>query len=214
VRIYNYYKKFDMRRRSWARAFAKSSKSSTWLSGSAHHQSELLAQLAAREGEVARALDSARAKTLDLAPIQLDEKGYRWMHNEDAMAVEKLSEGIRQFNARRAQAGGLCPAEVPRGVVASSKPFHDQVPQPMGAIGGGRGRGHFRGRALAGVITVGHGHGHDLLRLSRDCSDAYSAPATPKIIPAPLLAGAMVEPRSPSHFGPTRCEGNPLPCAG
>jgi len=30
----------------------------------------------------------------------------------------------------------------------------------------------FVAAALAGVITVGHGHGHDLLRLSRDCSDA------------------------------------------
>ena len=29
--------------------------------------------------------------------ISLDEKQYRWMHNEDDMAVEKLSEGIRKF---------------------------------------------------------------------------------------------------------------------
>jgi transaldolase len=29
----------------------------------------------------------------------LDEKAFRWMHNEDAMAVEKLSEGIRKFHA-------------------------------------------------------------------------------------------------------------------
>ena len=40
----------------------------------------------------------------DLAPytavknkIALDEKTYRWMHNQDAMAVEKLSDGIRKF---------------------------------------------------------------------------------------------------------------------
>jgi transaldolase len=31
--------------------------------------------------------------------LHLDEKTFRWMHNEDAMAVEKLSEGIRKFNA-------------------------------------------------------------------------------------------------------------------
>ena len=29
----------------------------------------------------------------------LDEKAFRWLHNQDAMAVEKLSEGIRKFYA-------------------------------------------------------------------------------------------------------------------
>ncbi|MBV9743151.1 MAG: transaldolase, partial [Acidobacteriia bacterium] len=29
----------------------------------------------------------------------LDEKTFRWMHNEDAMATEKLAEGIRKFHA-------------------------------------------------------------------------------------------------------------------
>jgi transaldolase len=31
--------------------------------------------------------------------ISLDEKAFRWMHNEDAMAVDKLAEGIRRFDA-------------------------------------------------------------------------------------------------------------------
>jgi transaldolase len=31
--------------------------------------------------------------------IHLDEKTFRWMHNEDAMATEKLAEGIRKFYA-------------------------------------------------------------------------------------------------------------------
>ena len=30
--------------------------------------------------------------------ISLDEKKFRWMMNEDAMATEKLAEGIRNFN--------------------------------------------------------------------------------------------------------------------
>jgi len=30
--------------------------------------------------------------------IHLDEKSFRWMLNEDAMATEKLAEGIRRFN--------------------------------------------------------------------------------------------------------------------
>ena len=31
--------------------------------------------------------------------MHLDEKTFRWMHNEDAMATEKLAEGIRKFNS-------------------------------------------------------------------------------------------------------------------
>jgi transaldolase len=32
------------------------------------------------------------------ARVHLDEKAYRWLHNQDAMAVEKLSDGIRRFD--------------------------------------------------------------------------------------------------------------------
>jgi transaldolase len=31
--------------------------------------------------------------------LRLEEKSFRWMHNEDAMATEKLAEGIRKFNS-------------------------------------------------------------------------------------------------------------------
>ena len=31
--------------------------------------------------------------------LELTEKAFRWMHNEDAMATEKLAEGIRKFNS-------------------------------------------------------------------------------------------------------------------
>jgi hypothetical protein len=31
--------------------------------------------------------------------VRLDEKTFRWMHNKDAMAPEKLAEGIRKFNS-------------------------------------------------------------------------------------------------------------------
>ena len=34
-----------------------------------------------------------------LEKIHLDEKTFRWMLNEDAMATEKLADGIRRFNA-------------------------------------------------------------------------------------------------------------------
>lgn len=39
------------------------------------------------------------AKACNLEKIHLDEKGFRWEHNEDRMAVEKLSDGIRKFAA-------------------------------------------------------------------------------------------------------------------
>ena len=39
------------------------------------------------------------AKACNLEKIHLDEKAFRWEHNEDRMAVEKLSDGIRKFAA-------------------------------------------------------------------------------------------------------------------
>ena len=46
-----------------------------------------------------RELDPALAKASKEERIHLDEKTFRWMHNEDAMATEKLAEGIRKFNS-------------------------------------------------------------------------------------------------------------------
>jgi transaldolase len=58
---------------------------------------ELLAQLAAVEAPVSRALDAQAARALDLPPVHYDEAGFRYALNEDAMATEKLAEGIRAF---------------------------------------------------------------------------------------------------------------------
>jgi len=59
---------------------------------------QLLGELAKAEGALPRKLD---AKAVGGAPekINLDEKGFRWRLNEDAMATEKLAEGIRSFAA-------------------------------------------------------------------------------------------------------------------
>ena len=117
MRIYNYYKKFDYATQVMGASFRKVEQIIDLAGGGlrATISPELLAQLTAREGEVARALDPARAKTLDLAPIHLDEKSYRRMHNEDAMAVETLSEGIRQFNADARKLEAFAQAEVAKG---------------------------------------------------------------------------------------------------
>lgn len=60
---------------------------------------ELLAQLAASEAPVPRALDAERARQLDLTPVRYDEAAFRLALNDDAMATEKLAEGIRAFCA-------------------------------------------------------------------------------------------------------------------
>ena len=58
---------------------------------------ELLAQLLASEAPVALALDAPAATTMNLPAVHHDEKSFRWALNEDAMATEKLAEGIRAF---------------------------------------------------------------------------------------------------------------------
>jgi len=60
---------------------------------------ELLAQLAASEAPLSRALDAKAAAALDLPAVNYDEAGFRYALNEDAMATEKLAEGIRAFAA-------------------------------------------------------------------------------------------------------------------
>src|SRR4029077_16106632 len=55
----------------------------------------LLDELSKDNGTLARRLspDSSKAEP----KVSMDEKTFRWMMNEDAMATEKLSEGIRAF---------------------------------------------------------------------------------------------------------------------
>jgi transaldolase len=48
---------------------------------------------------VDRHLDPAKAQASAEQQIHVDEKTFRWMHNEDAMATDKLAEGIRKFYA-------------------------------------------------------------------------------------------------------------------
>ncbi len=60
---------------------------------------DLLAQLAAAEAPITRALDPEQSQALDLAEVTYDEASFRYALNEDAMATEKLAEGIRAFAA-------------------------------------------------------------------------------------------------------------------
>ena len=58
---------------------------------------DLLAQLAAADAPIARALDAEAAKKMNLDTVNYDEAGFRYALNQDAMATEKLAEGIRAF---------------------------------------------------------------------------------------------------------------------
>jgi transaldolase len=60
---------------------------------------ELLNQLEMTQGTLVRSLDPVKAQASKENRLQMEEKTFRWMHNEDPMATEKLSEGIRKFNS-------------------------------------------------------------------------------------------------------------------
>ncbi len=60
---------------------------------------DLLAALQATDAPLARALDAEAARALPLPAVHFDEPAFRWALNQDAMATEKLAEGIRAFAA-------------------------------------------------------------------------------------------------------------------
>jgi transaldolase len=100
TRIYNYYKKFDYKTQVMGASFRKVEQI-TGLAGCdlLTISPDLLEKLDETEGEVTAELTVAAAKAIDARKIHLDEKSFLWMHNEDPMAVDKLSEGIRKFYA-------------------------------------------------------------------------------------------------------------------
>jgi len=60
---------------------------------------ELLSQLAASSEPLERKLDPVKSKAQNVSKVATDEKSFRWLLNEDAMATEKTAEGIRKFAA-------------------------------------------------------------------------------------------------------------------
>ena len=99
-KIYNYFKHFDYKTQVMGASFRKVGQI-TELAGCdlLTISPELLDEMQKTEGELPRKLtvDAAKAESLD--KIHLDEKLFRWMHNEDPMAVDKLADGIRRFAA-------------------------------------------------------------------------------------------------------------------
>jgi len=105
-RIYNYYKRFGYKTQVMGASF-RNVNQIVRLAGCdlLTISPELLKELENKGGTVTRELDAGKARESQEQRLQLDEKTFRWMHNEDAMATEKLAEGIRKFNsdARRLQ---------------------------------------------------------------------------------------------------------------
>jgi transaldolase len=100
TRIYNYYKKYGYKTQVMGASF-RNVNQIVRLAGSdlLTISPELLDQLEQTDGAVERKLDPATANASKGEQLHLSEKAFRWMHNEDAMATEKLAEGIRKFNS-------------------------------------------------------------------------------------------------------------------
>ena len=61
---------------------------------------KLLEELDASNASIERKLDEEQAKASDLERIEIDEKTFRWMLNEDQMATDKLSDGYVRLKIR------------------------------------------------------------------------------------------------------------------
>src|SRR4051794_11206862 len=98
--IYTYYKKFGYRTEVMGASFRNTSQIIE-LAGCdlLTISPELLADLAKATGPVERKLDPEKAKAADIERLELDEKKFRHLLNDNAMAYEKTGEGIRKFAA-------------------------------------------------------------------------------------------------------------------
>lgn len=97
-RIYTHYKRFGIPTQVMGASFRNVGQI-TALAGCdlLTISPELLGALQASDAPLRRRLDAAAARQADLPAVHYDEPGFRYALNEDAMATEKLAEGIRAF---------------------------------------------------------------------------------------------------------------------
>jgi transaldolase len=100
TRIFNYYKKFAVPTEVMGASFRNVGQIQA-LAGSdlLTISPDLLGALQSDSSPLTRALDPDAARSLQLERVHFDEKAFRFAMNEDAMATEKLAEGIRAFAA-------------------------------------------------------------------------------------------------------------------
>ncbi|XP_059482639.1 transaldolase [Neocloeon triangulifer] len=99
TRIYNYYKKFGYKTVVMGASFRNIGEVKA-LAGCdlLTISPKLLEELDSSHDAVPQKLSDAKAKESDVEKIELNEKTFRWMLNEDQMATDKLSDGIRKFS--------------------------------------------------------------------------------------------------------------------
>lgn len=100
TKIYNYYKKFDFKTVVMGASFRNTGEI-LGLAGCdlLTISPGLLDKLSQTTDPVTAHLDKTNAKSLDLEKVTVTEQVFRWQMNEDEMANDKLSEGIRKFAA-------------------------------------------------------------------------------------------------------------------
>lgn len=98
TKIYNYYKKFGYKTQIMGASF-RNKEEILELAGCdlLTIAPSLLEELKTSPTPITRKLDPAKAKTSSIEKIAMDEKSFRYLLNDDAMATEKLAEGIRNF---------------------------------------------------------------------------------------------------------------------
>jgi transaldolase len=99
-RIYQYYKKYGYPTSVMGASFRKATQILD-LAGCdlLTIAPPLLEELATASGAVPRKLDPAEARTALIERLDLDAADFHWHHNQDPMAVDKLADGIRRFDA-------------------------------------------------------------------------------------------------------------------
>src|SRR5467141_1985402 len=98
--IYTYYKKFDIATEVMGASFRNVGQIRELAGCDALTISpELMKELAESTEPLERKLDPQKAKSAKIDKLELDEKKFRWLFNENAMAYEKTGEGIRKFAA-------------------------------------------------------------------------------------------------------------------
>jgi len=98
--IYTYYKKFDIPTEVMGASFRNVGQILELAGCDCLTISpELMKELSESTEPVERKLDPAKAKSAKVEKLELDEKKFRWMLNDNAMAYEKTGEGIRKFAA-------------------------------------------------------------------------------------------------------------------
>jgi transaldolase len=100
TRIYNYYKKHGYQTQVMGASFRKTGQILA-LAGCdlLTIAPDLLEKLSKVEGRIERKLSPEAAARSDVSRVNMDEKNFRWEHNLDAMATDKLADGIRRFDA-------------------------------------------------------------------------------------------------------------------